>query len=65
MDLLNDAKFNNRYEIKCGQIYSVSHCKPLHIYNNSLQGPFCSLWDPSKKKITRIYLKKLFPKQFK
>jgi len=62
MEILNDIKYNNRYEIKNDEIYSVTHCKPLHIYTNSLQGPYCSLWDGSK--VTRIYLRSLFPKQF-
>lgn len=64
MEIFNDEKFKNLYEIKENKIWSVSHVKPLHIYTNSLQGPYCSLWDPCLKKITRIYLKKLFPKQF-
>jgi len=62
MDILNDSKYNKRYEIKNGQIYSVTHCKPIQIYNNSLQGPYSTLWDGFHNK--RIYLKDLFPKQF-
>ena len=62
MEILNDPKYNKRYEIKDNQICSITHCKPIHIYTNSLQGPYCSLWDGSK--VTRIYLRSLFPKQF-
>ncbi len=62
MEIFNNEKFKNRYEIKDGQIYSVTHFHSLHVYTNSIQGPYCSLWDG--KKVTRIYLKYLFPKQF-
>lgn len=57
MDIILTESFPNRYYIKDGQVWSVSHCKPLHIYPKSRKGAYYALWDGSK--VYRLYLKDL------
>ncbi len=53
-------EFEDRYKLKHnGHIESVSHCRPIKIYN-SITGPYVTLWNGTKNK--RYYMRHLNPK---